>query len=45
VNPIFDESTPTGPYCEAAEGRSTEPPAPPRDGLEQIGYLMECSSF
>jgi len=45
VNPMFDESTPGGPNYEAAEGASTGPPAPPRDGLEEIGNLMECFSF
>jgi phospholipase C len=45
VNPMFDASTPGGPNYEAAEGNPTGPPAPPRDGLEQIGDLMECFSF
>jgi len=45
VNPIFDVSTPTGPNYEAAAGLTAGPPAPPRDGLEQIGDLMECFSF
>lgn len=45
VNPIFDVSTPTGPNYEAAAGSTSGPPAPPRDGLEQIGDLMECFSF
>jgi len=44
-NSIFDASTPGGPNYEAAEGQPTSPPAPPRDGLEEIGDLMECFSF
>ncbi len=45
VNPMFDASTPGGPNYEAAEGNPTGPPAPLRDGLEQIGDLMGCFSF
>jgi phospholipase C len=44
-NPLFDDSTPGGPNFEAAEGQPTGPPAPPRDGLDEIGDLMECFSF
>jgi phospholipase C len=45
VNHLFDESTPSGPNYEAAGGRPTGPPAPPRDGLDEIGDLMECFTF
>ena len=45
VNHLFDESTPGGGNYEAAGGASTGPPAPPRDGREDIGDLMECFTF
>ena len=45
VNHKFDGSTPGGPNNEAAGGAATGPPAPPRDGLDSIGDLMECFDF
>jgi phospholipase C len=45
VNHRFDESTPGGPDNEAAAGQPTGPPAPPRDGIPEIGNLMECFAF
>ncbi len=45
VNHRFDRSTPGGANYEAAEGAASGPPAPPRDGLDSIGDLMECFSF
>ncbi len=45
VNHLFDDSTPGGPNYEAAGGGATGPPAPPRDGMEEIGDLMECFTF
>lgn len=44
LNHRFDTSTPGGPNYEAASGGSG-PPAPPRDGREDIGDLTECFSF
>jgi len=44
VNHQFDESTP-GRYNEAANGKPTGPPAPPRDGLSQIGNFIEAFDF
>jgi phospholipase C len=43
-NHLFDTSTPAGGNYEAATG-SSGPPAPPRDGLAEIGNLMECFTF
>jgi phospholipase C len=45
VNHRFDQSTPGGPNNEAAGGNPTGPPAPPRDGIGEIGNLMECFAF
>ena len=45
VNHQFDASTPGGPSNEAAHGNPTGPPAPPRDGIAEIGNLMECFAF
>jgi phospholipase C len=45
VNHQFDTSTPGSPNNEAAGGKASGPPAPPRDGLSQIGNLLECFSF
>jgi phospholipase C len=44
VNHLFDESTPSGPNYEAATG-DVGPPAPPRDGMEEVGDLLECFEF
>ncbi len=44
VNHLFDTSTP-GKYNEAAKGKPTGPPAPPRDGLTQIGDFYEAFDF
>ena len=46
VNHVFDEGTPVGGnYEAAAPGATVGPPAPPRDGIADIGDLMECFSF
>jgi len=45
VNHAFDASTPGGGTNEAANGQAVGPPAPPRDGMQAIGNLMECFSF
>jgi len=46
VNHMFDASTPTGfNYEAAAPGAAVGPPAPPRDGLNSVGNLMECFAF
>lgn len=45
VNHRFDEFTPGGPNNEAASGHRYGPAAPPRDGLEHVGNLLECFSF
>jgi phospholipase C len=45
VNHMFDSSTPGGANYEAAGGKASGPPAPPRDGIAAIGNLMECFSF
>jgi len=45
VNHQFDASTPGGPNNQAAHGNPTGPPAPPRDGIAEIGNLMECFAF
>jgi phospholipase C len=44
VNHRFDTSTP-GQYNDAANGKLTGPPAPPRDGLSQIGDFLEAFDF
>ncbi len=44
VNHKFDTSTP-GQYNDAAIGKPTGPPAPPRDGLPQIGDFLETFDF
>jgi phospholipase C len=46
VNHRFDAGTPVGPNYQAApSGATLGPPAPPRDGREEIGDLMECFAF
>jgi phospholipase C len=46
VNHRFDSGTPVGGnYQAAAPGATVGPPAPPRDGIEEIGDLMECFDF
>jgi phospholipase C len=45
VNHLFDDDTPGGTNYEAALGRPTGPPAPPRDGSDAIGDLTECFAF
>jgi phospholipase C len=46
VNHRFDDGTPVGGDYQAATPNATAgPPAPPRDGLEDTGDLMECLSF
>ncbi len=42
VNHLFDKETPGGPNNEASAGNATGPAAPPRDGLKQLGDLLEC---
>src|SRR5689334_18623199 len=46
VNHRFDDGTPVGGnYQAAAPGATIGPPAPPRDGIGDIGDLMECFRF
>jgi phospholipase C len=45
VNHRFDTSTPGGPNNQASNGQTLGPPAPPRDGLDTIGDLLECFEF
>jgi phospholipase C len=45
VNHRFDSSTPGGRNNEASGGQTAGPAAPPRDGMAQIGNLMECFAF
>jgi len=45
MNHQFDSSTPGTPNNEAAGGKKTGPPAPPRDGMSEIGDLTECFRF
>lgn len=45
VNHQFDEFTPGGAANEAAGSSEVGPPAPPRDGIAEIGDLMECFTF
>lgn len=45
VNHQFDTSTPGGPNNEAANGKPKGPPAPPRDGLPQLGDFYEAFDF
>jgi phospholipase C len=45
VNHRFDEATPGGGDYEAANGASSGPKAPPRDGLTETGDLFECFTF
>jgi phospholipase C len=45
VNHRFDASTPGGPNNQASGGLPVGPPAPPRDGLAQVGNMMECFEF
>lgn len=44
VNHEFDTSTP-GTNNDAANGQASGPPAPPRDGLSQIGDFLEVFDF
>jgi phospholipase C len=44
VNHQFDKSTP-GSNNDAANGAASGPPAPPRDGLKQIGDFLEVFDF
>jgi phospholipase C len=44
VNHQFDTSTPSK-YNDAANGHTSGPPAPPRDGLSQIGDFLEAFDF
>src|SRR5450759_5986094 len=45
VNHTFDAATPVGSNYQAAGGAAAGPPAPPRDGRNEIGNLMECFAF
>jgi phospholipase C len=45
VNHQFDSSTPGGSNYAAANGKKSGPPAPPRDGLPQIGDFLEAFDF
>jgi phospholipase C len=46
VNHVFDDGTPVGgDYQAAGSGDTVGPPAPPRDGIEETGDLMDCLSF
>lgn len=45
TNHQFDERTPGGRNYEAARGAAFGPPAPPRDGRDDIGDLMDCFDF
>src|SRR5579863_7918044 len=44
ANHQFDTSTPST-YNDAANGHSSGPPAPPRDGLSKIGDFLEAFDF
>ncbi len=44
VNTQFNSSTPAA-YNDLASGKNSGPPAPPRDGLAQIGDFMEAFDF
>lgn len=44
VNHLFDTSTP-GLNNDAAQGKLSGPPAPPRDGLAQLGDFYEAFDF
>ena len=44
VNTQFNSSTP-GKYNDAAGGKNSGPPAPPRDGLAHIGDFLEVFDF
>src|ERR1700694_4482946 len=44
MNHQFDTSTPTL-YNDAAAGKTAGPPAPPRDGLTQIGDFLKVFDF
>jgi phospholipase C len=44
VNHLFDDSTPADDN-DAAQGKSSGPPAPPRDGLAQLGDFYEAFDF
>lgn len=45
INHLFDKSTPGGSSNEAANGAASGPPAPPRDGLAQLGDFYEAFDF
>jgi hypothetical protein len=45
INHLFDKSTPGGSNNDAANGAASGPPAPPRDGLKQIGDFYEAFDF
>ena len=45
VNHLFDAATPGDGNHEAANGATSGPPAPPRDGLSVTGDLFECFTF
>jgi phospholipase C len=45
INHRFDTSTPGGPNNQASNGQAFGPPAPPRDGLNTIGNMLECFEF
>jgi phospholipase C len=44
INHLFDTSTPAD-GNDAAQDKSYGPPAPPRDGLEQLGDFYEVFDF
>jgi len=44
INHLFDTETP-GANNDAANGQPYGPPAPPRDGRDDIGNLLECFAF
>ncbi len=45
VNTQFNSSTPGGVNNDAANGKNSGPPAPPRDGVAQIGDFLEAFDF
>ena len=46
INHMFDTATPVGGNYEAApSGSIAGPPAPPRDGRNDIGNMLECFTF
>ncbi|MDQ6660583.1 MAG: alkaline phosphatase family protein [Chloroflexota bacterium] len=44
VNHLFDVATPAM-YNDLAQGKTSGPPAPPRDGLEKLGDFYEVFDF